>query len=73
MKNEIWMLVTDDIYELPLAIASNPQELADKAGVTKMAVLSGANRYRSGKLLHSRYNRISLEDNDNEGNNNRNT
>ena len=56
------MLVSDDAYELPLIIASTAQELADKAGTTANNVRSCASKYASGKLLHSRYQRIVFDD-----------
>lgn len=49
MKNEVWMEVTEDEYELPVIIASNAQELADKSGSTLNAVRSGASRHSTRK------------------------
>lgn len=36
----IYMKVTKDIYELPIAVAESPRELADMLGTTKNTVLS---------------------------------
>lgn len=64
MKSELWLLVTADEYELPLIIADTIRELSRKSGISVNAIRSGANRYRNGKIHHSQYHRISLEEGD---------
>ena len=61
MTREVWMMVTDDQYELPVILASNAQALADKAGTTKNNVVSLANKFRSGKIARSRFHRVKLD------------
>lgn len=40
MKRKIYMCVTHDKYELPVAVADSPKELADMLGVTSNNILS---------------------------------
>ena len=65
-KDYVWMEITSDAYELPVIIASSAQELADKAGATLNAVMSGASRYRTrtrkdGTPVKSRFIKIYLD------------
>lgn len=57
-KEYIYMLVTDDKYELPVYIADTAQELADLAGTSKGCVHSSVNRWEKGKVKKTRYIRI---------------
>lgn len=48
----IWMKVTSDEYELPIAVADSAQELADMLGINKSNIMScishsKSNGYRS--------------------------
>lgn len=59
----VYMMVTHDKYELPLAIADSAEELARIVGATKIAVHSGASRNaRHG--VWSRYRRVVIPDDD---------
>lgn len=61
----VYLMVTKDEYELPLAIANSAEELARIVGVTKIAVHSGASRFaRQG--VWSRFRRVVIPSDDEE-------
>lgn len=57
----LYIMVTRDKYELPLAVADTAAELASMVGVTTNAVLSGISKTRKGKLKKSRYIRVEVD------------
>ena len=61
----IWMYVSDDELELPLAVADTAGELAGIVGVTQNNVLSATSHARK-RGQRSRYVKISLEEGDGE-------
>lgn len=57
--NEVWQLVTQDEYELPIAQADTPEELGKLTGKTANAIRSAVSRVESeGKK--SKWKRIRL-------------
>lgn len=48
-KNNMWMAITTDKYELPIAIGDTLKELAANLGVTENALCSNRSRKRNGK------------------------
>lgn len=66
MKDDfVYIMVTKDEYELPLAIANSAEELARIVGATKIAVHSGASRNaRHG--VWSRFRKVTIPDDDEE-------
>ena len=57
----LWIKVTNDKYELPVAVADTAQKLADMVGATKDAVVTGAWHHRNdGKW--SSYRKVVIED-----------
>lgn len=58
----VWMLVTKDEFELPVAIADTAKELARICGVSNRTVISGALRSKSGKVKKSRYIKVEIDD-----------
>lgn len=61
----LWMYVSDDELELPLAVADTAGELADIVSVTQNNVLSAISNARK-RGHRSRYVKISLEEGDGE-------
>lgn len=59
----VWMLVTKDKYQLPIAIADTSKELAKICGVSNRTVISGALRDKSGAVKKSRYIKVVVDDN----------
>ena len=58
----IWMKVTRDKYELPVAVADSAAELARKLGVSKGSIESSASQQKRGLNLHSIYRRVEVDD-----------
>lgn len=59
----VYMMVTDDEYELPITVADTAQALADKVGTTKNAVLSAISHAKAGRWRgRSCYMKVELED-----------
>lgn len=58
----VWILVTKDEFELPVAIADTAKELARICGVSNRTVISGALRSKSGKVKKSRYIKVEIDD-----------
>ena len=44
----LWLLVSDDEYELPLMVEESPITLARRCGVKENSVYQGALRYEKG-------------------------
>ena len=61
MKN-IWMKITNDEYELPLAVADTAQELADIVGTTKNCIVSTISKFNKGKLKRTHYICVKVKD-----------
>lgn len=60
----IYMLVTEDKYELPVMVASSASQLAKMCGVTANTVLAMAWRHDKGIHKRSKYVRVKLEEGD---------
>ena len=60
--SNIWMMVTMDEYELPLAVAESAGELAKKVGVDKNTIMSCVSHVRKGRKTRSRYVKVEIED-----------
>ncbi len=61
MKNVLYLEVTRDEYELPIAVADTCGELAVMRGTTKNAVLSGiSHEKRNGR--QSRFKKVVIDD-----------
>ena len=56
---KIYMEVTRDKYEFPIAMADSPGALAEMCGVSKNCVCSSCSHYKSGRYKRSRF--ISVE------------
>lgn len=65
MDDFVYIMVTKDEYELPLAIANSAEELARIVGTTKIAVHSGASRF-ARKGVWSRFRKVVIPDDDEE-------
>ena len=54
----IYMAVTSDKYELPIAVAESAPELAAIMGVSRSTVCSSISRYERGGTQRSRYVKV---------------
>ena len=62
MEKVIWMEVTNDEYDLPLAFANCATQLADMVGVKRNAVFEAVSKWKAGKTKTCRYRRVVLEE-----------
>lgn len=58
----VWIKVTKDEFELPVAIADTAEELAEILGVDRSTILSAVRRYERGEVSFSVYRRLEIED-----------
>ena len=59
---KIYMEITRDKYELPLAVADSPARLAEMCGVTKNNVYSTISHVKSGRYQRGRYVKVEVDD-----------
>lgn len=59
---KLYLRVTKDKYELPIAVADSPRELAQMLGVTRASILSSISHAKSGRLKSSSYKVVEVED-----------
>lgn len=60
MDTTLYMAVTPDKLELPLFVAGNARELANKYGVTENAVYSSIARNESGKQRGAKFIKVKM-------------
>lgn len=63
--SKVWMEVTDDGLELPIAAADSATELARMRGVTPSTIMSSVCRNKQGKYW-SRYQCVEIDDKEEE-------
>lgn len=56
----VWLLITTDKYELPLAVADTAVELAGMLGVSPHSIVSYYSRYTTGKLKSCKYRKVKI-------------
>ena len=56
----VWLLITTDKYELPLAIADTAVELAGMLGVSPHSVSSYYSKYTTGKQKNCKYRKVKI-------------
>lgn len=59
---DVWIKVSADKYELPVAIADTPLELARLCGTTANTISSTWSHYKKGKIKKSSYVKVRLEE-----------
>ncbi|MBQ7067155.1 MAG: hypothetical protein IJN92_10090 [Lachnospiraceae bacterium] len=57
----VYMEVTQDEYELPVAVADTVEELAKMRGTTIGSILSTISKYKCGKRKKIKYLRVDLD------------
>lgn len=62
----LWMMVSKDKYELPLAVADSAPQLAEMVGVSVNSIFSSYSCYIHGKHKFSRYRKVEIEEVDDE-------
>lgn len=64
MSKKLWMKVTNDEYELPLAVAESAAELARMTGIKPESLYSIISRERHGKKHTYSYREVDIDDED---------
>lgn len=62
----IYLLVTKDEFELPLAVADSVYELARICGVTPSTVMHSVSTISKRQIKNSKYKRVWVSDSDDE-------
>lgn len=62
MKSCVYMQVTPDEYELPVAVANSPKELAEITGFTVNQILGRISQYKSGKIKKRQFVKVEVND-----------
>ena len=57
----IWMKVTNDELELPIAVADNTKELAELCGTTPNAIWSSVSHAKVGEISKSPYRKVDVD------------
>lgn len=60
MQKYLWMAVSNDEYELPLAVADTAEELGKMLGIHRITVMTNVLRTESGKISGRRIVRVEL-------------
>ena len=64
MSKKLWMKVTNDEYELPLAVAESAAELARMTGIKPESLYSIISRERRDKKHTYSYREVEINDED---------
>ena len=59
---KLYLLVTQDEFELPLAVADSPAELARMTGAKKATIASTLSNFRKGKYKRPQYREVEVDD-----------
>lgn len=59
-ESVIWMEVTQDEYELPVAVADTSRELAALVGVKQSTILEAWSRFQHGMYRRCKYQKVNL-------------
>ena len=59
---KLYLRVTKDKYELPVAVADSPRELAKMTGVSRDTILSSLSHVKDGRIRNSIYKMVEVED-----------
>lgn len=60
---KLYMMTTSDKYELPLAVADSPHELAEMVGVSYQRVYNGMYQSNNGRIKkHTKWHMVVIDD-----------
>lgn len=59
---KLYLKVTKDKYELPVAVADSPRELAKMIGVSRDTIFSALSHVKAGQVRSSTYKIVEVED-----------
>lgn len=58
----LYMAVTQDKYEFPIAIADTQQKLAMMLGIDKNTIASSLSKVRRGEIKNSRFKEVFIDE-----------
>lgn len=58
----VYVMVTNDRYELPVYVADSPAEMAEATGCNPKTVYQMVSRYNAGTIKKSRFISVEIED-----------
>lgn len=58
----LYMMVSKDKYELPLAVADSVRELAEMTGGKENSIRTFITKYEHGAIKNSRYRRVDIDE-----------
>lgn len=58
MKRSLWVCITNDKYELPVAVADTAAELARICHTTSNSIYSELSQFETGKRKSSKYRKV---------------
>lgn len=63
-KRSLWLMVTKDKYELPIAVADTAPQLAQVTGCSENLIRSSATRQKNGQWKYSRFVQVEITEED---------
>lgn len=63
---KVYVMVTNDRYELPVYVADSPAEMAEATGCNPKTVYQMVSRYNAGTIKKSRFISVEIEDDEDE-------
>lgn len=58
----VWMMVSNDKYELPVAVADSVEELADIVGRKRNTIESAISRHKNGKIKKTKFVKVEIDE-----------
>lgn len=62
MRHNVWLKVTTDKYELPVAVADSAAELASLVGVKECNIYSSMSHVKNGTYNSTPYRKVVITD-----------
>lgn len=58
----LWICISQDEYELPIAVADTQRELAEMVGVKKESIRTEFSKWKHGFRNSCRYRKVEIDD-----------
>lgn len=65
-RMKLYLLITNDQYELPLAVADTPTELSQMTGYKRSYIKSALSKFDKGERPNAPFRRIEVDDDEKE-------
>lgn len=66
-RDEVWMKVTRDKFQLPIAVADSIRELSQITGHSEDTIRSSISHQKHGRIKRSSFIRVSMEEEETHG------